>query len=496
MSPANRIAARPGEIIQKAFRMRLSTQLLAVHLAGLCLLCTTFALAAAPELSKEPRPYGRLFRSIAGDELEREHGIGVLGFAHVTAAFADNNIATTQLAQGRGRSVQPQGGLVQDEGLNLNQVGLLVCKGAGCPPFRLFEPNRNVLSRVTPLPGPRGDRVIVDWAVSAVFGEDAVFWKTKGFDDWQWDADDRERLAITQWYLDIYLPIGAGASLLVGSWHSPLANEIGYPYVPPNWFSSRTYAFAVGPAKHVGVLSQFKLPLAPTHGHASVSFGVVTDWNAIDLGSGGQEPNFLFGASWRSPDMQTWIDLEIIYGNGEDDFGDVTVNNGIAYPRGGGTQFLAMSSNSEFLDRFVGFFNVLHHLSPSASLALESVYVFQEGGDLAPLPFAITRDSSIYGANLAFRYRLQEKLHSAIRFEWLRDENAANFLWGRVGAGGGDVYALSANVAWEISPHLLLRPELKYDVYSGKGQLFAVNSNGIARENQQLLGVMNFEFRF
>jgi hypothetical protein len=94
--------------------------------------------------------------------------------------------------------------------------------------------------------------------------------------------------------------------------------------------------------------------------------------------------------------MQTWVDLEIIYGNGEDDFGDVTVRNGIAYPRGGGTQFLALSANSDHLDRFVGFFSVLHNLSPAASLALESVYAFQEGGDLAPLPFAITRDSSIY----------------------------------------------------------------------------------------------------
>jgi hypothetical protein len=51
-------------------------------------------------------------------------------------------------------------------------------------------------------------------------------------------------------------------------------------------------------------------------------------------------------------------------------------------------------------------------------------------------------------------------------------------------------------VAWEISPHLLLRPELKYDIYSGEGHLFAVGSNGVARENQQLLGVLNFEFRF
>ena len=460
------------------------------------LICVPGSGAAEPTPVEGPRPYGSLFRSVAGDTLEREHGIGVLGFAHVTAAFADNDIATTRLAQGRGRKIQPQGGLVQDEGLNLNQVGLLVCKGAGCPPFRLFQPNRNVLSRVTPLPQPRGDEIIVDWAVSALFGEDAVFWKTKGMDDWSWDADDRERLAITQWYLDIYLPVFAGASVLLGSWHSPLAHEIGYPFDPPNWFSSRTYAFAVGPAKHVGALSQFKLGLDPAYGHASVGFGVVTDWNAIDFGSGGHHPNFLFEARWRSPDMTTWVDLEVIHGNGEDDFGDVTVRNGLTLPRGGGTQYLALSSTSEYLSRTFAYLTVLRNFGDTLGIVLETVYGFQEGGDLAPLPFAITRDSAMFGANLGARRRLSERLHAAVRAEWLRDEHAANFLWGAVGARGGDVYALTANLAWAFNPHLLIRPELKYDVYDGGGHLFAVGTNGLARKDAQLLGVLNLEFRF
>ena len=151
------------------------------------------------------RPYGSLFRALGGSEIERAQGISVLGFGHVTAAFADNDIATTRLLQGRGRSLGAQGGLVQDEGVNLNHIGLIACKGAGCPPWRVFEPNRNVLSRVTPLPGPRGEAFIVDWNISALYGEDAAYWKTKGLDDWAWDADRRDRLAITQWYLDIYL---------------------------------------------------------------------------------------------------------------------------------------------------------------------------------------------------------------------------------------------------------------------------------------------------
>jgi len=193
---------------------------------GLALILMVLSVPAC--LAETPvKPYGSAFRALFGDTLERDYGVAVLGFGHVTVSKANHHITKTRLPEGRGRGVQPQGGLVQDEGLNLQHVGLIVCKGAGCPPGRVFEANRNVLSRVTPLPGPRGDKIIVDWALSALWGEDGVFWSTKGFDDWYWNAKDANRLAITQWYLDIYLPIGAGASLLLGSWHSPLAAESG-----------------------------------------------------------------------------------------------------------------------------------------------------------------------------------------------------------------------------------------------------------------------------
>jgi len=474
-------------------RQRVAALLLAAVLGGLA---STLTMAAAPQLTTGDRPYGALFRALGGADIERNLGISVLGFGHVTAAYTDNDIATTRLLQGRGRSLGAQGGLLQDEGISLNQLGMMICKGAGCPPGRLFEANRNVLSRVTPLPGPRGEEVILDWNVSAVYGEDAVFWKTKGMDDWSWDADRQHRLAITQWYLDIYLPVWEGATVLLGSWHSPLAQEIGYPFVPPNWFSSRTYAFASAPAKHVGALAQFKLPLNPAHGHASASVGIITDWNAIDFGSGDTQPGFLFLGAWRSPNMRTWVDLEIIYGNGEDDFADTVVKDGILRSLGGGSQYLALSSSNEYLDRVLAFFNVTHQYTPALSIVMESAYGFQEGGDLSPLPFAITQDSSFYGVNLGARYQLGTRLHTAVRGEWFRDEHASSVTWGGVGATGGSVYALTANLAWEPAPFLLLRPELKYDVYAGSGHLFAVDRNGLAREDSQLLGVMNLEFRF
>jgi hypothetical protein len=441
-------------------------------------------------------PHGAAFRAIFGDTLEREHNIGVLGYAHVTVAKSNHDIEKTQLAQGRGRGVQPQGGMVQDEGGNLQHLGLIVCKGAGCPLGHMFEPNRNVISRVTPLPGPCGDEVIIDWAVTAHYGEDAFFWTTKGFDDWGWKAGDKNRFALTEWFLDIYLPIGAGASVILGSFHTALALEIGKALVPPNNFSSRSYAFIAGPAKHVGFLAQFKLPLDPIRGYASLGFGLTGDWNSIGFGSGAGGPSFLFSGYWRSPDMRTWLDFEVVYGNGEDDFGDSKLINGVAFPLGGGSQYLALSLSNEYLDRVVGYFTATHTVSPRLMLQFESVYGYQEGGDLSPLPIAITRDSTFYGANGGFRYRLADSVYVGARFEWFVDENAANVLWSGVGATGGDVYAFTASVGWEPTPHLLVRPELKFDAYDGGGHLFAAGRNGLASRDSQLLAVLNFEFRF
>ncbi|MEX2482172.1 MAG: outer membrane beta-barrel protein [Gammaproteobacteria bacterium] len=461
------------------------------------LLSGVLSAPALPVLATEaPRqPYGSVSRALFGDTLEREHGVAILGFGHVTIAEANHSIPNSPLPQGRGRNVQPQGGLVQDEGLNLQHVGLMACKGAGCPLGRPFAPTRSVFSRIGPLPGPAGDAVVVDWNVSALYGEDGVYWSMRGFDDWAWNADDTHRLAITQWFLDVYLPIGAGASLLLGSWHTPLAAEIGYPFVLPNLFSSRTYTFLAAPAKHIGALLEMRIPLDPAWGLASASFGLVSDWNSVDFGSGGG-PSFMFGARWRSPDMRTWIDIETVYGDGEDDFGDTVVKGGIPRIRGGGSQYLALSSSGEYLDRFAGYLTATHAAHERLNLVLEAAYGFQEGGDLAPVPFAITRDSSFYGVNVGFRYRLAERWHTGARVEWFRDENAANILWGGVGAGGGDVYAVTLSLAWEPIPWVLVRPELKFDSYDGHGHLFAPDRNGIAQRDSQLLGVLNFEFRF
>jgi hypothetical protein len=58
------------------------------------------------------------------------------------------------------------------------------------------------------------------------------------------------------------------------------------------------------------------------------------------------------------------------------------------------------------------------------------------------------------------------------------------------------VYAFTASVGWEPTPQLLIRPELKYDIYDGGGHLFAAGTNGLAAHDAQLMAVLNFQIRF
>jgi len=468
-------------------------------------LCAAYcSQAIADDVDPPPRPWGSLARNALGNTLEKNR-IGVLGWAEGTLLETNNNIGDTLQPAGYGQSVLPQGLFTQMEGATLNQAGVMICSGPACPPV-MFGPQHNVLGRIGPTPAPKSESIDIGFNVTAMYGEDVFFLKTKGLDDWDWDVENQNKFALTQWFLDIYLPIFDGASLMVGSFQTPLSNDIGYPFTPPNWFVSHTYAFGHGPAKHVGALAQVKIPTAKEFGLLSVEGGIVTGWNVLESPNG--DPSYIAGIRWRSPNMKTWIDVETIYGNGENDGSDtVTLADGSTRARGGGSPYLAVSATGDYLARFSGDLVITHQVTDKLQFALEAIYGYQEGGDALPglPPFAITEDSPWYGANVAFRYMLQQNVFFNARAEWFRDENGAHLLWGNVGAKGGDVYALTANLNWDPNPWLTIRPEVRYDVYTGKGHLFApaypVGSGAppqaqVATEDEQLTFMLNGVTRF
>jgi hypothetical protein len=266
--------------------------------------------------------------------------------------------------------------------------------------------------------------------------------------------------------------------VLVGSFQTPLENEIGYPFSPPNWFATHTYAFQHGPAKHTGVLIESRVVNSPTFGLFGVEAGVVKGWNNWTNKNG--DPSFIGALRWRSADMKTWVDLEAIYGNGNDDFGPA--------PGRGGSPYFALSSTGKYLGRLSSYLVITQQISKRLSVALEGTYGQQMPGDVKFVPFAITEKAKWYGANLGARYALSKTVFLNARGEWFDDVKGAQALWN---GARGDVYAETANIEWQMTPAIRLRGEVRHDDHTGAGDLFANNT-----ANHQTVGLADIFFLF
>ena len=411
---------------------------------------------------------GSFADELFGDVLKKNE-LGLIGWASSTLVFNDDGTD----------GVLPNGAFSSDEGFHLNQLALMFCKGDGCLPTTKFSPKHNLLSRITPTPAPKSEDIDVGFNILAVYGTDSQFLRVSGFDDFNGDDGKDEKLSIPQWYLDIYLPYFDGMTIMVGSFMSELSREIGYPYAPPRWFATASYELLFSPIKHVGALVSIKVPTDKNFGQLSLEGGVTTGWNNFDNRNGSLA--YLAGLRYRTPNMQSGIDIEMIYGNGADDFGEA--------PAKGGSQYFALSSTGKDLNRFVGNITLMHQVTPKLEGILELFYGSQEGGDIKAGPQFIVDDAEWYGAFTALRYQINPQLHANTRLEWVNDKVGANLFF----AGSpGKVYSLTANLDWQINPYINIIPELKYDRYDGNGLPLFANKT----ENSQLLGLVNLVIKF
>lgn len=411
---------------------------------------------------------GSLADELFGNAL-KDNELALIGWASSTLVFNDDS----------SDGVLPNGALSTDEGLHLNQLALMFCKGDGCLPSTKFSPKHNLLSRITPTPAPKSETIDIGFNLLAVYGTDSQFLRISGFDDFDFDDGKDEKLSIPQWYVDIYLPYFDGMNIMLGSFMSPLAREIGYPFAPPRWFASSSYELLYSPVKHVGGLVTIKVPTAASFGPLSIEGGVTTGWNNFDNRNGSLA--YLAGLRYRTPDMVSGIDIELMFGNGEDDFSEA--------PAKGGSQFFALSSSGKKLNRFAGNITLMHQFSPKLESIAEFFYGSQEGGDIPAGSQFITEDAKWYGAFAAFRYQLQPDVFLNTRAEWVNDKKGANVLFT---GSPGNTYAFTANIDWQINPYLNIISELKYDIYDGNGLPLFANKT----ENNQLLGLVNFVVKF
>jgi hypothetical protein len=344
-------------------------------------------------------------------------------------------------------NVFPTGFLNFDEGFNLNRIDTIWEKPL----------ETNLRPRIGPFPGPAPERFTWGYEVDLRYGQDEAI--TFGLDDELSVNDGRDnKWLLPQAFVSAHLPIGAGVSVLAGSFFTPIGYEIGAPIDPPTAFYTHSYAFAYQPVKHVGVLASARLP-APA-GLWAVEFGVVQGWN--NLQDNNDDKTLIANLRWRSPDFRTWVDFENIVGNeqSEDGVTDQT------------RPFNAISSDGSKLLRNFHALTVTRRFDDRRRGALNAIYGHQEGGDVIadannPPGFLITEDSAWYGVNLNYYDRFAPGLQWALRAEWLRDKKGAHAL-----LPAGDYHGLTANFAWWARPDVRVRPEMRYDWYDGDGKPF------------------------
>jgi len=394
-------------------------------------------------------PMGSLVRNVFGDSLEREHGIKVYGWAQAGAIY--NNNGTDDVSK--------QSFFNTDEGVNLNQFALAVEK----------KPKSNVIGRVGPFPGPMPQEADWGFNVTALYGKDARYFKTYG-----WDEDlssnrnnkpEDPALTFAQAYVNFYFPVLGGSELMVGIFHTPLENEIGFalPLPAPTDFYSHTYSFMHGPAKHAGALYSFKLPSAPGESMLGFELGVVQGWN--NLQDPNHDPDVIANLRWRSADFSTWIDWENIFGNGA---GDSFAECSCGSPLPAGTK-------DDDYKRLASYLTLSQVLDPNNRVALELNYGKQEQGAFAG--FANKNDATWYGTDINWYHKLSETLMWNSRAEWFYTDAPVHVMMANIDPNTGipdptwgSFYGVTTNLAWTPTPNVRLRPELRYDIHSGPGR--------------------------
>lgn len=383
--------------------------------------------------------------------------IDVSGWAQTSLAYGNN-----------GSQLSPATGFRKEDGFTLDQMGIMLEK----------KINSNIISRVGPIPAPYSNQFDWGFNITATYGADASFFRTYGFDeDWGSNkvdnfGNDDYYASLAQAYIEFYFPTLSGSNLMLGLFHSPLANEIGFalPSPAPTDFYTHTYSFFHGPAKHFGALWSSHLPAISTGSILSYEFGLVRGYNNI------QDPNhdwsLIGNLRWRSQDFSTWVDFENMYGNAADDSISAC---------GCGSPIPADSAlaNDKSLNRYQSYLTITKQLDPKNKLVFEGSYGHQEKSLFADAfnqsPIFATPvnggiDAAWYGANLSYFYQIQSTLSTGLRAEYFNTDGVHAFV-----PYAGDYQAITANLNWMPSKHLRIRPEIRYDWYKGQQKPFGAD---------------------
>jgi len=300
-----------------------------------------------------------------------------------------------------------------------------------------------------------------DWGFRAdyVFGTDGPDTQAFGDQGWDfgWNTGGRYGSAIPQLY----------AEVAYNNWNIKLGRFytiIGYEVVQAtgNFFYSHAYTMLYGePFTHTGALASGQL-----NDQVTVHGGYTTGWdtgfnNHIDAHT------FLGGITYKMNDCTS-----IAYACSWGQFGDGSA--------------LANGANGAAGDIYMQSVVLQHDLSSNLH------YIFQT--DYGVNGQVGNGTNEWYGINQYLIYDINDCWGAGIRYEWFDDADGARIA--QNGAGAGDYHAITSGLNYKPMDNLTIRPELRWDWFSGAGAPFDPNAAGAGQSNSLFTAGVDFVLTF
>jgi len=283
-----------------------------------------------------------------------------------------------------------------------------------------------------------------DWGFRA-----DILWGTDGPDtqafgdqgwDFGWNSSSRYGTAIPQLYAEFGYD---NWTFKAGRFFTIIGHEV--VQATGNFFYSHAYTMLYGePFTHTGILASGKMSEDVTiHG------GYTTGWdtgfnNKIDAHT------FLGGITAQLTD-----DLSVAYATSFGQFGDGTNN---------------LSNGDIYMQSVV----VTYNISDSTR------YIFQS--DYGVNAQVGVGTNEWYGVNQYLIHDINDCWAAGVRYEWFDDADGVRIA--QNGAGAGDYHAITGGLNYKPMDNLTIRPELRWDWFSGAGAPF--NPVGGVGQNNSL----------
>lgn len=264
--------------------------------------------------------------------------------------------------------------------------------------------------------------------VDMVYGTDARFMTVEGLADniVSNDASRYYKMAFRQAYLNLFLPIGRGASVKIGTYVSPIGQETGY--APANFFYSHLLMDSLQPGAPTGFLAEY-----PLTDNWTVQFGPNFGWGTLN--NINHSVSYAGSITWTSNDKRTQLQLD--FQDGKQRTQVVDADSLVFY--------YSLILNHKINSRWHCIME--HDLMTSSSRTQNDDDTYQ-----------------CYSLCNFLIYEINEKWKSALRVEWLlNDGGRLTGVNSTPLAAPGAYYDITLGLNWQPSPHVRWRPELRYD---------------------------------